>query len=91
MAAEMTVHCPKCDSTDIHEKNVAYAEIEVFGWDWTETDGLQPTDYDSVSADWEVDNVKNQYACHGCWKWKGRLDQLVVRNRPEDEKQGEDP
>lgn len=75
----MTVHCPKCDSRDIREKNVAYAELPVWEWDWDdEIKQPQPVDYDSdVSVDWEVLDVANQYVCHDC-DWAGGLADLKV-------------
>lgn len=79
----MTVHCPKCNGTDIREKNVAYAELKVL--DWTLDDGIPtPSDYDTdESADWEVQHADHQYVCHNqkC-EWEGGLDDLVVRGHP---------
>ena len=79
----MTVHCPKCDSTEIREKNVAYANLDVLGWEWDDESGQpQPSDYDThVSADWECcDAVALQYICAMC-DWEGNLENLTVRGR----------
>lgn len=83
MSETITVHCPKCGSEDIREKNVAYAELPVWEWDEDETGQLHPADYDTdVSADWEVEDVAHQYICRGCDKWEGSVDELVVRRAP---------
>jgi len=77
------VHCPACEHSNIREKNVAYAEMEVLEWDFTDADGLQPTDHDSeVEVEWEVSDEENQYVCGDC-RWTGRLDQLVVEHAPD--------
>ena len=79
----MTVTCPKCKSTDIREKNIAVAELPVWGWEWdVANDQPQPADYDfDVSPEWEVDDVANQYVCHDC-DWRGTLADLRVIGRP---------
>lgn len=77
----MTVHCPKCGGTEIREKNVAYANLEVLEWEWDEeAQGAQPIDYDTdVGADWEVDDVAKQYLCgNPACPWEGTLDELRV-------------
>lgn len=78
--ADFTIHCPKCGSEDIREKNVAYAELSVFEWR-LDDDIPVPEDYDTdASADWECEDVWDQYVCHGdgCG-WSGSCDQLEVR------------
>jgi len=78
----MTVHCPKCDSTEIREKNVAYANLDVLDWEWDEEAGQpHPTDYDTgADAEWECSDARLQYICAMC-DWEGNLHNLVVRGR----------
>lgn len=74
----MTVHCPKCGSTNLCERSVAYADLEIYEW---EMDGELPipSDYDTgVSADWEVMDVDRQYRCRVCEK-DSSLNELVVK------------
>lgn len=81
--AEMTVHCPKCGSEVIGEKNVAYVEMRVWEWEWDAEAGQpQPMEYDTdVSPDWEVQDVERQYVCRDCRKWEGTLAELRVEGR----------
>ena len=80
MRDEVRVTCPKCGSDDIREKNVAYAELPVLGWEFDEDDGVPvPTDYDTdESPEWECADERYEYVCHGCRKWEGNLDDLAV-------------
>jgi DNA-directed RNA polymerase subunit RPC12/RpoP len=65
---EIRVRCPECGSTDIRERNVAYAELPVLSWARDDVTGeLKPEDYDTdASADWEVEDVSLQYVCYRC-------------------------
>ena len=75
--SEIVAHCPKCESTDIREKSVAYAELRVTDWDM-QGGGLCPQDYDAdEGADWECENTPKPYVCYRC-KWEGSLDELIV-------------
>jgi hypothetical protein len=80
----MIVKCPKCGSSDIREKNVAYAELRVTEWDVDEHGTLIPASYDTdEGADWTTfDEAPEQYVCHGhdakglrC-EWQGTLEGL---------------
>ncbi len=68
MSDEIVVVCPKCGSDDLREKNTAYAELRVLGWERDESSGgVIPSDYDTdVSVDWEVQDVSHQYVCAFC-------------------------
>lgn len=76
----MTVHCPKCGCDIIKERNVACANLEVLEWEWDEeAEEVRPANYDTdESADWETDDVLNQYVCAEC-DWEGPLSELAVR------------
>lgn len=78
---EKTVHCPKCKGTDIREKNEAYTELEVTGWDIdSETGHPTPTDYESDSEpEWSAVDGPNIYVCRVC-RWEGDTDALEVRS-----------
>jgi hypothetical protein len=78
----MTVHCPNCDSTEIREKNVAYAQLRVTKWEFNGDDGLSPAEWDfDVDTDWETDDGESSpYICAMC-DWEGNLHNLVVRGR----------
>lgn len=59
------------------EKNVAYASLEVTGWELRDGD-LNPTDYGSADAEWETADARHQYVCNDC-AWEGAIDDLVVK------------
>lgn len=77
----MSVHCPKCGSDVIREKNIAVTNLEVIGWEWDEkAETVQPTDYETDNdPEWEANDVENQYTCGmGTCDWEGSLDDLRV-------------
>lgn len=89
----MIVKCPNCGSTDIREKNLAYAELKVLDWEWdVESENLvRPADYDTdASVDWEVMDHRHQYVCHRGAKdgkpctWQGQLADLAVEGDAHD-------
>jgi ribosomal protein S27AE len=74
---DIRVHCAKCGSADIRERNVAYAELPVIAWEREADGGVKPADYETdVSADWEPDDVSHQYVCGNCGE-RYRIDQLT--------------
>lgn len=90
--ANIAAHCPECGGTDIREKNVAYAELRVTGWEVSEYGELAPTDYDAdEEADWESDaQDAAPYVCHGYRQGKrctreGHLFELAIEHAPDDE------
>lgn len=65
--ADVIAKCPKCESDDIREKNVAYAELPVTEWELNDSGELQPAGYDTdVDVEWEADDVDKQYVCGAC-------------------------
>lgn len=78
------VRCPKCGGEEIRIKQVAYGTGVVSEWSMTggvlECEGID----DPRDAEWEIDDVANQFVCGdpGC-NWEGSLEDLS-RLPPED-------
>jgi predicted RNA-binding Zn-ribbon protein involved in translation (DUF1610 family) len=74
---EIEVHCAKCGSADIRERNAAYALFPVLAWERDPDGGVRPADYDTdVSPDFEPEDVSEQYVCGNCGA-RYRIDQLT--------------
>lgn len=72
----LEVLCPKCGSTDIRERNVAYASLRVLAWR-RDGDGVIPDEYDTdVDVEWDAEDRDDQYECRSCGKSLG-LDDLT--------------
>ncbi|NUO65546.1 MAG: hypothetical protein HOQ34_18430 [Gemmatimonadaceae bacterium] len=78
----LEVRCPNCGSTDIRERNVAYAELRVLGWE-RDGDVVIPDSYDTeVDVEWEAEDRSDQYRCHSCTRSFG-LDDLSGEEVPD--------
>lgn len=77
----MTVHCRKCGSAELAEKNVAFAALPITGW--TIEDGVpSPAAFETsqVEVEWEtVSDDTETYVCEECG-WEMDAEALVVKN-----------
>lgn len=83
-----TVHCPKCDSTNIREANEAYTDLPVLEWDFDFDDPralVAPASYDTDNdPEWATVTDGDPYNCGDC-NWEGEIDELIVKDAAPEE------
>lgn len=85
-----SVHCPKCGSTAICERNIALADIRVTGWELDEHGEPEPTGFrtEDADAEWFTEDRDDPYTCIGCHEWNGMASELIVIPDPDDDDDG---